>query len=618
VVFCAFLSLRKRIWQSRSNDHRRFSNAIIRGTGNIIFLAKDDRTVVFANKQLEKFTGYTLKEILKKKKWTEFLEPKSAVIIEKTIQDFKAKSFNFSAKREVKVITKEGQIKDVLLCIARNSSTGKSVISMHDFTRLKNRENKLAIGYNFARSLQNLMDLAVIHMDLKDKIVFINDKARILLDTAFTDEIYFKNFFNKDDWEKIEIKLHLLSSAKSKGFREKLEMFTSKGNKIFAEIYVFMYDEGKISCVFREISGSEEKIYGSEIDEEFLQDLFRDINNKTAKIYAALTEINESSLANKDKDIITQTKKLLEDLSSEAKTLLCFSPGLKNNKIVYDLEESLYLIVSIFSEIYKSENIQLKLDFSHNLLEIVANKLQIEDVLFVIINNAYKSVEKNTGVVEIKTFEKDNYVYISVKDNGQGFTEQEALEIFKESSPKKNGSRISFYEAYKIIDSYEGEITLESKKGQGSVFIIKFPLKFPGSVEKAKIGEIRGEKGNVIVIDDEEMIDDLIESVLADAGYKTDKCLTADQGIFMLDKNNYDVIFIDIRMPETSGVEVYEWIKQNKREFVQKIVFITGDICDENTNKFLTETGIKCLYKPFDIAELVNLVDSMISMPKNN
>ncbi len=116
----------------------------------------------------------------------------------------------------------------------------------------------------------------------------------------------------------------------------------------------------------------------------------------------------------------------------------------------------------------------------------------------------------------------------------------------------------------------------------------------------------------ILVLDDETMILELCTAVLSAEGYLIDAVSDGNDAIALLDKNKYDAIISDMKMPSLSGSKFYEIIKKNYPELSKKIIFITGDALSIETKTFLEKTNVPYLIKPFRLNDLKEAVSRIL------
>jgi len=122
-----------------------------------------------------------------------------------------------------------------------------------------------------------------------------------------------------------------------------------------------------------------------------------------------------------------------------------------------------------------------------------------------------------------------------------------------------------------------------------------------------------GEHPRVLVVDDENIIAQLIADVLGGEGYEVD---TAPHGLAALDRlvnRTYDVILSDLRMPELDGLGLFREIEQRCPDMLGRFVFITGTSEHTDYQGFIDEVKVPVLTKPFDMVDLVRVVQGRLA-----
>jgi CheY-like chemotaxis protein len=120
------------------------------------------------------------------------------------------------------------------------------------------------------------------------------------------------------------------------------------------------------------------------------------------------------------------------------------------------------------------------------------------------------------------------------------------------------------------------------------------------------------EKRHIFVCEDEPTIAKIFQRVLGDMGFDME---TASDGLIareMLDKNEYDLIFLDIRTPVLAGDELYRWLVGKYPIKAKKVIFSTGDTGSGNTQIFIEDSGRPFLPKPFTPSELRIIIEKTL------
>lgn len=119
---------------------------------------------------------------------------------------------------------------------------------------------------------------------------------------------------------------------------------------------------------------------------------------------------------------------------------------------------------------------------------------------------------------------------------------------------------------------------------------------------------------HILVVEDEEAIAKLLETALKLQGYHVDYALSGNIGADMVEKKPYDLVLLDIMLPEIDGYELFEYIKQ----FDTPVIFITAKNALEDRVKGLHMGAYDYIVKPFEIAELIARVENVFRRRNKN
>lgn len=208
-----------------------------------------------------------------------------------------------------------------------------------------------------------------------------------------------------------------------------------------------------------------------EIDkEELIREIIHESKNSLSACEGFIqfmlikNEFNEEYL----KIIQDEIKRTLSMLNSYA---LISSPF---QNIECDINSCITEICTLISYNVKANNITLDLHLS-DLPLITVDKYRIKQVLLNIIENSMQSIEKS-GVINISTLYKDGYIFIIIEDNGCGIDEDIIDKVFEPLfTTKPTGTGLGLHVCKNIIDSYNGNIQLESIPKKGTKFSITLP-----------------------------------------------------------------------------------------------------------------------------------------------
>jgi len=309
----------------------------------------------------------------------------------------------------------------------------------------------------------------------------------------------------------------------------------------------------------------------------------------------------------------------IESAADLTRQLLGFARGGKYEVRPTGLNEVVKKHSRMFGRTKKEITIRGK--YKENLWSVEVDRGQIEQVLLNLYVNAWQSMPGGGDLyletenltldeTDVKPFgiEPGKYVKISVTDTGVGMdkaTREKIFEPFFTTKEMGRGTGLGLASAYGIIKNHGGFINVYSEKGHGTTFNIYVPASEKEVVEeKAPAGDILRGTETVLFVDDEDMIIEVAEELFEQLGYKV---LTARNGkeaieIYEKNKEQIDIVLLDMIMPDMSGSDTYDRLKAidpNIKVLLSSGYSINGqatEIMDRGCNGFIQ--------KPFKMKEL--------------
>jgi two-component system cell cycle sensor histidine kinase/response regulator CckA len=305
---------------------------------------------------------------------------------------------------------------------------------------------------------------------------------------------------------------------------------------------------------------------------------------KDSEVYDQLNEIYDVS--RKAKDIIEQI--LVFSRSDDGKSK--YRP-IRVNELV---EQTINLVKST-----TSSNIEFVYAVAADCGFIMANRVQINQVIINLCTNAFHAVKYSGGVVtvsleiakkeEIPELGVDSsnakeYVMITVSDTGYGMSKETLAKIFEPfftTKPEGEGTGLGLFIVQKIVENHRGVITVKSEIRKGSTFKVYLPkIEEPGEEPvKLNIEEIKETK-SVLLVDDQPKVLHVMKKAIEQYGFKVIAVTNGVEALktFSADPYGFDIVITDQVMPYLKGVELAERLKVIQPQI--KIILITGFVED--------------------------------------
>ena len=120
----------------------------------------------------------------------------------------------------------------------------------------------------------------------------------------------------------------------------------------------------------------------------------------------------------------------------------------------------------------------------------------------------------------------------------------------------------------------------------------------------------------ILLIEDEPSVIAFLRAALERRGYAVVDAASGEEGLKRLLRGRYAGVISDIRMPgAVNGAEVHDWIQKNRPELKARIILISGDTANSETQTFLAQSGTPCIEKPFRVQQLMAAVEKTFGKP---
>ncbi len=365
---------------------------------------------------------------------------------------------------------------------------------------------------------------------------------------------------------------------------------------------------------------------------EFVAGVAHELNNP-------LTSVMGFSELLKGVDKSPQHKRYLDMIHKSAlrcqkivQSLLSFARHHQPERKLSNLNELVEGAMEILQYQMRTSNIDVTAFLDAQLPQALVDPHQVQQVFLNIINNARQAIEghRPKGSVRITTETRDGRIRIVFEDNGPGIPEANLSKVFDPFFTTKEvgkGTGLGLSLCYGIIKEHGGTITVSSKPGQGAVFVVELPLAAkpeqpqpnvqPAAEQPAASLPLlncrEGVGKKVLVIDDEEPILHMVREALSQYGYEVDIARDGESALRSVNQRRYDLALCDWKMPGLNGEQVYERIRVSNPNLSNRMIFITGDVINDTTQKFLQEHKKVCLSKPFSLNEFRSAISKALA-----
>jgi PAS domain S-box-containing protein len=271
-------------------------------------------------------------------------------------------------------------------------------------------------------------------------------------------------------------------------------------------------------------------------------------------------------------------------------------------------------------------NIELIRDLEENLPKTMLDFHQIQQVLVNLLNNAQQAIQaarRERGQLHVRTWRQGDAVMLKISDNGEGMdgeTLERVFDPFFTTKEPGQGTGLGLSVSYGIIKEHGGTIYAQGRRGEGSTFLIEFPVHreidaedtAPATAEPFTLEGANGAGQRILLVDDEPTILDLFVEILGGGGYQVDTASNGAEAARKVRDNVYDLVVSDVRMPQMNGIQLYDEILKVRPELEGKVLFVTGDLIDPDTLAFVKRVGVKTIAKPLEIQQVLRAIEDVL------
>ncbi len=309
-------------------------------------------------------------------------------------------------------------------------------------------------------------------------------------------------------------------------------------------------------------------------------------------------------------------------------------------QIDFDLKELINSITQTLSYKAANKNIDIKIEYKNQVPDIIiGDPVRMSQILTNLIDNAIKFTQKGYIKIEIQAerLDKDHFEFtFAVKDTGIGIDANKVQHIFQrftqasqDTTRKFGGTGLGLAITKRLIELQGGEIYVESEPGVGSQFY--FNLKFKKGERRnlentnesfgqdLPINDFNLQACRILIVEDNEMNQMVVNQFLQKWNAEVDFAQNGEIAIELLEKNEYDLILMDLEMPVMNGYQTTERIRSLKGKFQHiPIIALTASAKHEVKQK-VNQAGMNdYMTKPFKPNELYEvIVRNLPSQGKN-
>ena len=375
----------------------------------------------------------------------------------------------------------------------------------------------------------------------------------------------------------------------------------------------------------------------------FLNNMSHDIRTPM-NVILGYAQLMEEELKEKD---LPETKEHLEKLQQSGKLLLSIinnvldmarieSGKMEIDEIYSRIEDLRQSVFTVFDAEARKKKIAFRYSVNVEHEHVLTDVTKVKEIFVNILSNAMKYTPSGGSVtVSLEELPCDEPGYMIVRtrvsDTGIGMSQDYLTRIFEAFTREKNttrskiaGTGLGMSIVKRYVDLLGGTIQVESELGKGSTFTVALKLKIADEnyyenrqIENPETGTEILEGRNILIAEDNDLNAEIAETVLKRAGMKTERVVNGIQCVNMIIKmpaGTYDMILMDIQMPEMDGYEAARAIRQlpDREKACIPIIAMTANAFEEDKKDAMAAGMNGHMAKPIQVEQLLSMLAEMM------
>ncbi len=400
--------------------------------------------------------------------------------------------------------------------------------------------------------------------------------------------------------------------------------------RIFAELATEIAEEAKINAESATIIAEN----AVKAKQQFLSNMSHEIRTPMNAIIGFTKVVLKTELTTKQKEYLNAIKMsgdalivLINDILDLAKV---DAGKMTFEKRPFKMKSSIAAMLHLFETKIQEKNLKLIKEYDNKIPDVlVGDPIRLHQIILNLVSNAVKFTSKGKIIVSVHLLHEDKdkvIIEFAVTDTGIGIPKEKTGKIFENfqqassgTSRLYGGTGLGLAIVKQLVEPQGGSIRVRSTVNEGSTF--SFTLSFQKTNAEAEleneIMELDTEIKNikVLVVEDIPLNQLLMKTLLDDFGFARDIAENGKIAIEKLKENDYDIILMDLQMPEMNGFEATEYIRNTMKSKIP-IIALTADVTTVDLAKCKAVGMNDYIAKPIDERLLYSKIVGILKKPK--
>lgn len=516
---------------------------------------------------------------------------------------------------------------------------GGIVVTRSDITNRKEMERALRESENLVRSILEASPVPVAMTRVSDGLIIYESPASRALfgqmqqsgEPSYITDLY----VDPRDRQRY---LKLLRERRTlQGFE--VELRKADGEHVWASLTASLieyqgeemivasaYDLTERRAVEAEMARHREALYQSEKLSalgSLLAGVAHELNNPLSVVVGHAQLMKETAVDVRTIERATKIGNAADRCSRIVKSFLAMARQRPPERRAVELRDIIQATLDVTGYSLRTANVEVTLDIDPKVPPVWADPDQMNQVVTNLTVNAQQAMMEVQSPRKLDiTASYDDHreeVVLEMTDTGPGIPEDIRNRIFEPFFTTKDigeGTGIGLAVSHRIVEAHDGRIRAESRVGQGSTFIVNLPASREETQQATKTKrnarDRSGKSATILIIDDEPEVAQMLGDILAVQGHRVETADSGEKALLMLDRDDFDVILSDVRMPRLDGPSLYAALERRDPELLKRTAFVSGDTLSPSARLFLQRVHRPFIEKPFALEEVHDLVDQIL------
>lgn len=363
---------------------------------------------------------------------------------------------------------------------------------------------------------------------------------------------------------------------------------------------------------------------------ELLANVSHEIRTPLNGVIGILQLFHDSNLSEDQKHLLDIGTSSANNLLIILNDILDYSKieanGIQLEKITFNRDQIVDSVFSTMFAIAKEKGVCLRLDIDESIpARLIGDPLRLQQVVTNFVSNAIKFTEEGDVSVRMERGSFEGEIKISVTDTGIGMSQEACSRIFEkfqqaeESTTRKfGGTGLGLAIAKRLVELHGGKIGVISSPGNGSTFWFTFPLVEGDELRSeisiaTKFNRITFPHAKILIAEDNRTNRLIVKRLIEKFGVSPTMAEDGVEAVNASEAEKYDLIFMDIQMPNMDGIKATKEIRRKGRINAKTpIIALSANVMTEQKMTYLRSGMTTCLEKPVKLDALWQIMNEYL------